>query len=101
MNSGRLQRGGLRDTSKALFRTAILDAAEAVFEARGFHVARIQDIAAHAGVAVGTVYNHFDQKEDIVRALVLRHMPAVVATLAAGAADPIDWEGAFRARMAR
>ena len=102
MSSGRSQRsGGARQVGKAIFRDAILDAAEALFDERGVHAARIQDIAGRAGVAVGTVYNHFEQKEDIVRALMLRHLPVVAALLAPRAEDPADWAGSFRARMGR
>jgi AcrR family transcriptional regulator len=59
-----------RDEARALFRNAILDAAEEVFAERGFHGARIQDIAARARIAVGTVYNHFAQKDDVLKALL-------------------------------
>ena len=56
----------VREEAKQLFRNAILEAAEIVFSERGFHAARIQDIAARARIAVGTVYNHFEQKEDVL-----------------------------------
>jgi AcrR family transcriptional regulator len=59
-----------RDEARALFRNAILDAAEEVFAENGFHRARIQDIAARARIAVGTVYNHFAQKDDVLKALL-------------------------------
>src|SRR5262249_11395598 len=63
-----------REEARALFRNAILEAAEEVFAERGFHGARIQDIAARARLAVGTVYNHFGQKEDVLRALLEEHI---------------------------
>jgi len=44
----------------------ILDAAVSVFAEKGFHVARVTDIAARAGVADGTVYLYFKNKEDIL-----------------------------------
>jgi AcrR family transcriptional regulator len=94
----------MRDASKALFRDAILEAAEAEFDARGLRAARIQDIAERAGVAVGTVYNHFAQKEDLVRALMLRHLPRLAACLVQQPSDPpeaSDWAGNFRARLGR
>ena len=59
-----------RDEARALFRNAILDAAEAVFAERGFHGARIQDIAERARIAVGTVYNHFADKDEVLSALL-------------------------------
>jgi AcrR family transcriptional regulator len=101
MSARRPSRSGIRDASKAICRDAILEAAEAVFDERGLHSARIQDIAERAGVAVGTVYNHFEQKEDLARALMARHLPAMAATLAPSPSDPADWTGAFRARLGR
>lgn len=44
----------------------ILDAAVAVFAEKGFHVARVTDIAQRAGVADGTVYLYFKNKEEIL-----------------------------------
>lgn len=44
----------------------ILDAAVAVFAEKGFHVARITDIATRANVADGTVYLYFKNKEEIL-----------------------------------
>src|SRR5512133_168308 len=48
----------------------ILDAAVAVFAERGFHSARVADIAARAGVADGTVYLYFRNKEEILMAAI-------------------------------
>jgi len=92
---------GLRAEAKELFRDAILRAAEAEFAERGFEAARIQDIAKRAEVGVGTVYNHFDQKTDIVLALLVERQPDMVAAIAARAGDPADWTAAFRARIGR
>jgi len=92
---------GLRAEAKELFRDAILRAAEEELAEHGFHAARISDIAKRARVGVGTVYNHFAQKEDIVRALLLERLPGVIAELAPRADDPSDWVGSFRARMGR
>jgi len=44
----------------------ILDAAVAVFAEKGFHMARVADIASRAGVADGTVYLYFKNKEEIL-----------------------------------
>ncbi len=48
----------------------ILDAAVAVFAERGFHSARVADIASRAGVADGTVYLYFRNKEEILMAAI-------------------------------
>lgn len=95
------RKAGLRAEAKELFRDAILRAAEDELAEHGFHAARISDIAKRAGVGVGTVYNHFAQKEDIVRALLLERLPDVIDELAPRADDPSDWVGSFRARMGR
>ncbi len=90
-----------RDEARALFRNAILEAAEGVFAEQGFHRARIQDVAARARIAVGTVYNHFDEKEDILRALLEERMEGLVAELERRAGDPEDFEPALTLRIAR
>lgn len=48
----------------------ILEAAMAVFAQKGFAAARMEDIAARAGVAKGTIYLYFDTKEAVFKALV-------------------------------
>lgn len=90
-----------RDDAKALFRNAILESAERVFAERGFHGARIQDIAEQARIAVGTVYNHFEQKEDVLRALLEERTDALLEALAASPADPEDFEAKLGARLGR
>jgi AcrR family transcriptional regulator len=50
----------------------IMDAAEEVFIEKGYHDASMDEIAARAGVAKGTLYQHFPGKEDLVFALIER-----------------------------
>lgn len=50
-------------------RQEILDAALGLFEARGFDETTVQDIAAAAEVATGTVYLYFPSKEHVLVAL--------------------------------
>jgi len=52
-------------------RRAVLDAAEEVFAQKGFHNATVQEIAAGAEFAVGTLYNMFEGKTAIYRELIL------------------------------
>jgi AcrR family transcriptional regulator len=86
-----------RDEARAMFRNAILDAAEAVFAERGFHGARIQDIAERARIAVGTVYNHFSQKDDVLSALLEERTEGLLAQVRAH--DREDEPAAFRPRL--
>ena len=51
---------------------AILQAAEQAIGELGFAAARIEDVASRAGVSVGTVYNHFDDRDALIEALVSR-----------------------------
>jgi TetR/AcrR family transcriptional regulator, fatty acid metabolism regulator protein len=44
----------------------ILDAAISVFAAKGFHVARVADVAERASVADGTIYLYFRNKEELL-----------------------------------
>lgn len=48
----------------------ILQAAIDVIAEKGFHHARISDIASRAGVADGTVYLYFENKDHILRAAI-------------------------------
>jgi AcrR family transcriptional regulator len=48
------------------FRTAeLLEAARRVFAGKGFHAATVEDIAAAAGVAKGTVYLYYKSKQEV------------------------------------
>ena len=49
---------------------AILGAAEEVFADSGLHAAHMGKIAAKAGVAVGTLYNHFEDREALLAGLL-------------------------------
>jgi AcrR family transcriptional regulator len=50
-------------------RTRLLTAALELFETRGFDGVTVPEIAAGAGVAVGTVYRYFETKDALVNAL--------------------------------
>jgi TetR/AcrR family transcriptional regulator, fatty acid metabolism regulator protein len=50
-------------------RNVILEAAVRVFARRGYHAARVGDIAAEAGVAHGLLYHYFASKEDVLRTI--------------------------------
>jgi AcrR family transcriptional regulator len=48
----------------------IVDAALAVFAERGFSAARLDDVAARAGITKGTLYLYFPSKEELFKAVV-------------------------------
>jgi len=47
-------------------RTALLEAAIKIFSEKGFHGAKIKEIAEEAGVADGTTYLYFKNKDDLL-----------------------------------
>jgi AcrR family transcriptional regulator len=58
-----------RTRRSARTRERILQAATEVFARRGFHGARVADIAEVAGIAYGLVYHHFRNKDEILAAI--------------------------------
>jgi AcrR family transcriptional regulator len=60
-------------------RRAILDAARKVFARKGFADGIMDDIAAEAGLAKGTLYLYFGSKKEIYKALLHHDMEALKA----------------------
>jgi TetR/AcrR family transcriptional regulator, fatty acid metabolism regulator protein len=50
-------------------RRLILDAAVRVFARKGFHTARVGDIAEEAGVAHGLLYHYFSSKDEVLETI--------------------------------
>jgi AcrR family transcriptional regulator len=65
-------RDAVREESRAAFREAILGSAERVFGRLGFRDAKMADIAAEAGVAAGTLYNYFKNKDEVFASIMER-----------------------------
>ncbi len=59
----------------------ILDEAEKLFVEKGYRDTSIDEIAAHAGVAKGTLYQHFPGKEALIMALLERNFALLEQTL--------------------
>ena len=72
-----------RATRAAERRDAIVAAAMEEFITRGFAATRLDDIARRAGVAKGTIYLHFKDKESMFEELVRIVIVPVVARLTA------------------
>jgi AcrR family transcriptional regulator len=51
-------------------RTALLDAALALFSSQGYRATSVRDIAERAGTSTGSVYHHFRDKEAIFQTLL-------------------------------
>jgi AcrR family transcriptional regulator len=80
-SAGRKARSGER-------REAILAAALDEFSSRGFEAARLEDVARRAGVAKGTIYLYFRDKESLFQELIRTMLTPLVGTIEAmGQAD--------------
>jgi len=56
-----------RDDNK---RKAVMMSAVSLFSTKGYSATSIQDIVAHSGFSVGTVYNYFENKEELLKSLI-------------------------------
>ena len=81
-------RGSARQARSAARRETILSAALDEFSSRGFEAARLDDVAKRAGVAKGTIYLYFRDKESLFQELVRAMLTPLVGTIEAlGAAE--------------
>jgi TetR/AcrR family fatty acid metabolism transcriptional regulator len=62
-------------------RRLLLDAAVRVFARKGYHAARVGDIAEEAGVAYGLLYHYFSSKEEVLRNVFRETWRALIATI--------------------
>jgi AcrR family transcriptional regulator len=92
-NAGRRKRADARRNQQTL-----LDAAAVVFVRAGVD-APVRDIAAEAGVGMGTIYRHFPTRADLVVA-VFRHQLDALAAVTATPAGETPYE-ALRSWVAR
>ena len=76
----------------------IVSAALAVFAEKGFAAARLDDIAARAGVSKGALYLYFETKQDLFGAVVRDAVSPNIATVEA-AVSAMDLPFAQAARM--
>ena len=73
-------------------RGRILAAARHVFAERGLGVT-LHDVAAAAGVGVGTIYRHFPDKKVLIDAVFETQIETMVELLQRALADPDPWHG--------
>lgn len=56
-------------------RLVVENAAIQLFLEQGYHATSMRQIADHAGLALGGIYNHFSSKEEIFEAIILDQHP--------------------------
>ncbi len=92
---------GLREKQKADRDRRILQAASKLFHQVGYEKSKIEDIAGLAEVSTGTVYNYYQNKGDLLVAIVSMEVNEVLNAGAELIADqPSDAEAAINALIA-
>ena len=88
---------GLREKQKAIRHDRIIEAASRLFREQGYEDVKIEAIAAAAEVAIGTIYNYYRNKGDLLVAIVslevgevLKQGEEVIARPPADAEEAVD-----------
>lgn len=69
---------GLREKKKSARKDRIFSAAVALFNKKGFSNTSMQDIAEKASLAVGTLYNYFPSKNDLLLDIMQEEMEITI-----------------------
>ena len=67
----------MRESKKSIKENNIIEAAERVFDAVGFKNAKMEDIAAEAGITKVTLYSYFQSKENLYLAITYRALQSL------------------------
>lgn len=78
-NDGESVSGTKTKQERDVVRERILDAALAEFSAHGLRRTGMEDLAKRAGVGRATVYRRFSDKDELVRAVILRETQRFIA----------------------
>lgn len=81
---------------KADKRERILRAAVKVFARKGFYATRVSEIAQAAGVADGTIYLYFDNKDAVLVSIFEDRIQKLIAFLRAALEKETSFEARFR-----
>ena len=77
-----------RSPRGAATRRKLLEGARQAFCDKGYHGARVSDIAANAGVAIGNFYRHFDNKNDIFLEILVPFFDGLLEVTGRRPGDP-------------
>ena len=75
------EKAGKRERNKAANRASILEAARECFLTNGYEGVTIRDVIRKTGLAAGTFYNYFPDKESLFRELVESRIQAMTNRL--------------------
>ena len=79
----------------------ILDAALSVFAEHGIDAAKLEEIAARAGVSKGTIYLYFPSKEELFREVVRQKVGPAIANADIASLSEATAEGQLKVFIAR
>ncbi|PVE22628.1 hypothetical protein DC522_20125 [Microvirga sp. KLBC 81] len=65
-----VSKGPISDLRSIRKKRQILDGARQIFLLNGYAETSMEEIAVQAGVSKGTLYNHFDNKDDLFKSLI-------------------------------
>jgi len=65
----RRRRSRAAEAREQMYRELVLGAAERVFAEGGYHASKMAEVAAEAGISLGTLYGAFPSKQDVFEAL--------------------------------
>lgn len=95
------EKPGLRTQQAHQTRELIMRVSRHLFAERGFAETTIEDILRGAGIARGALYHHFQDKEDLFRAVYQRALEVAHAKIVAAASQRTEiWEKLRRGREA-
>jgi len=63
---------GIREAKKQIRRERIFSAGIQLFNERGFEATHMETVAKQAGVAIGTLYNYYQNKGDLLLAILVK-----------------------------
>lgn len=81
---------GARDQRREQTRRRLLAVARARFATHGFEATQLRDVARDAGVALGTIFVHFTDKQDLLAATLFDDLHAAAERAAALTGDDLE-----------
>ncbi|MGH2923206.1 MAG: TetR/AcrR family transcriptional regulator [Solirubrobacterales bacterium] len=96
---GRADEAPRRRMAAADRRALILEAAREAFAEGGYHRTSLEDVAERAGVSKSLLYEHFDSKRELHRAMLEAHVDELIERLNAALADAEPGEDRLRAGL--
>jgi TetR/AcrR family fatty acid metabolism transcriptional regulator len=88
--AARRQRKPVVEARAQMYRALVLQCAERVFALRGYHTAKMQEIASEAGISLNTLYATIPSKREVFEALHETRGTAFLAQVDAALARPGD-----------